>query len=263
LIIFVIAAAFGMIGFLYSFIDFTQPPHPVIALEPFKALTVQEIGGHFLFGFAPAIAASRNFKIGILVGLMALTIDADHLLNAVKLPVQGRLDHSIFFAILSTPLMGWLAVQVVNHNSSLLMSPNIRLKNNVSLIRRNSIQTKVTRDKTTTIATEHEQKHQKRKQKNIKSSSSSKRSSASDRDIFLQFSIFAIAAILSHIAYDIAIDNNDAKFPMLNPFYFGDIVLPRIAAIPIEAGAFLIIIIIAYSATIMRKNSSRSFANTH
>ncbi len=43
LIIFVLAAAFGMMGFLYSFIDFTQPPHQIIALEPFKDLTIQEM----------------------------------------------------------------------------------------------------------------------------------------------------------------------------------------------------------------------------
>ncbi len=233
LIIFVLAAAFGMMGFLYSFIDFTQPPHQIIALEPFKDLTIQEMGGHFLFGFAPAIAASRNLKIGILVGLMALTIDADHLLNAVKLPVQGRLDHSIFFAILSTPLIGWLAVQVVNHSSALLLLPN-RLKNADWAKKRDSnIQSKeVAIDEAKTITTDQNTKNNNSKNKN--------NANISDRYIFLQFSILTIAAILSHIAYDVATDE-DARFPLLNPFYFGQIFLPEVSAIPIEAAVFFLI----------------------
>lgn len=52
-----LASAFGLMGFLYSLIDLTQPSHKVVALEPFRALTVQEVGGHFLFGFIAGVGA--------------------------------------------------------------------------------------------------------------------------------------------------------------------------------------------------------------
>ena len=120
LTVIILASSFGLMGFLYSLIDLVQPAHQVIVVDPFKALTVQGIGGHFLYGFlAAAIAAGKNVKIGILVGLMALTIDADHILNMAKVSVQGRLDHSIVFAILSVPLIGLLATQIVQDKSNL------------------------------------------------------------------------------------------------------------------------------------------------
>lgn len=43
---------------------------------------------------------------------MALTIDADHLLNAAGADVQGRMSHSISFAILSSVLIGLIASQI-------------------------------------------------------------------------------------------------------------------------------------------------------
>jgi hypothetical protein len=49
---------------------------------------------------------SRNVKIGVMTGLMALTIDFDHLLSAVGLEIETRLAHSIPFAIMSCILIG-------------------------------------------------------------------------------------------------------------------------------------------------------------
>ena len=72
--------------------------------QPFQVPTVQGIGGHFLFGYAALF--SRNVKIGVLTGLMALTIDFDHLLSAVGLGNVTRLADSIPFAIMSRILKG-------------------------------------------------------------------------------------------------------------------------------------------------------------
>jgi hypothetical protein len=43
---------------------------------------------------------------------MALTIDSDHLLNIAGFHIQGRIDHSIPFAIVSSILMGFIADKV-------------------------------------------------------------------------------------------------------------------------------------------------------
>lgn len=236
LTIIVLASAFGLMGFLYSLIDFTQPPHKVVALEPFRAITVQEIGGHFLFGFVAAGATAvikRNLKVAILVGLMALTIDADHVLNVAKLPVQARLDHSVFFAILSVPAMGLLAIQIIQRNSSLvLLLPNKRERTNDN------------RNNKDPTSNNNYNENDDNKDNNAAivatSNQDPKERAALAKYIFIQFSVITIAAVLSHIAYDVFVDDY-ARFPLLNPLNFSQILIPRISAIPIEVAAFLII----------------------
>src|SRR5215831_7076584 len=97
---------FGALAFLYSFFGLLQhvTTHN-FQFQPFQVPTVQEIEGHFLFGYAAALF-SRNVKIGVMTGLMALTIDIDHLLSAVGLEIETRLAHSIPFAIMSCILIG-------------------------------------------------------------------------------------------------------------------------------------------------------------
>jgi hypothetical protein len=46
-----LAVIFGLLGFVYSFFGLLDSTKNIISLEPFHLLTVQEIGGHFLFGF--------------------------------------------------------------------------------------------------------------------------------------------------------------------------------------------------------------------
>jgi hypothetical protein len=94
--------AFGALAFLYSFFGLIQH---VTNTYNFQFQPFQEIGGHFLFGYAAALL-SRNVKIGVMTGLMALTIDFDHLLSAVGLDIETRLAHSIPFAIMSCILIG-------------------------------------------------------------------------------------------------------------------------------------------------------------
>jgi hypothetical protein len=48
----------------------------------------------------------------MLTGLMALTIDSDHLLNISGFQIEGRIDHSIPFAFLSSILMSIVASKI-------------------------------------------------------------------------------------------------------------------------------------------------------
>jgi hypothetical protein len=66
---------YGALGFLYSFLVYLTQQKNIISLKPFRLITVQEIEDHFIFGFIVSI------KAFILIGLMALTIDYDHILN--------------------------------------------------------------------------------------------------------------------------------------------------------------------------------------
>src|SRR5918911_4896251 len=106
-----ISIVYGMLGFTYSFFGLIQQSNTIVILEPFRLITLEELGGHFLFGAIIGIPA-RNIKIILLAGLMAISIDSDHLLNFAGFHVQGRPDHSIAFAVLSSLLMGLLASRI-------------------------------------------------------------------------------------------------------------------------------------------------------
>jgi len=107
LTIILIPLAFGALAFLYSFFGLVEHVANTydFQFQPFQVPSVQEIGGHFLFGCAAALP-SRSIKISVMTGLMALTIDFDHLLSAVGLENVTRSAHSISFAIMSCILMG-------------------------------------------------------------------------------------------------------------------------------------------------------------
>ena len=112
-IIIFISAIFGMLGFSYSFFGLIEPAEKTHQLETFRALSIQEIGGHFVFGFVVGLA-SRNLKMSVICGLMAITIDADHILNALAINIPPRTDHSVLFAGMSSVLMGIFAVKLRN-----------------------------------------------------------------------------------------------------------------------------------------------------
>jgi hypothetical protein len=195
-----LSVVFGTLGFLYSFLGLFEQTKNVVALEPFRLLTIQEIGGHFLFGFIVSLPL-RNLKIAILTGLMALTIDSDHLLNFSGLHIQGRIDHSIAFAILSSVIMGIIAAKVYFK-----------------------------------ISRERIEKAEERKGNNIFSILS--RSGCNS--FFIFFFFITLSAFISHIAYDVFVDDR-AKFPLLAPFSFSEFVIPRIYGLPIEAIGILIL----------------------
>lgn len=97
LIMISISLVFGLLAFLYSLLgSFEQ--YKNVNGPPMYAVDTQEIGGHFLFGFIVGIP-TRNLKIATLTGLMALTIDFDHLLFVAGSHIQSRIAHSILLLL--------------------------------------------------------------------------------------------------------------------------------------------------------------------
>jgi hypothetical protein len=221
-----LSVVFGTLGFLYSFFGLFEQTRNVVALEPFRLLTIQEIGGHFLFGFIVSLPL-RNLKIAILTGLMALTIDSDHLLNFSGLHIQGRIDHSIAFAILSSVIIGLIAAKVYF---------------------------KISRERT-------------EKTEEMKGNKIFSILSRSDcNSFFIFFSFITLSAFISHIAYDVFVDDR-AKFPLLAPFSFSEFVIPRIYGLPIEVTGFLILLLVylyyvhfCNSSIFSKSNGSYNFA---
>jgi hypothetical protein len=209
--IFLIASIFGALAFLYSFFGFlgnqTTP-----RLDVFGSLTPQEIGGHFLFGYIVGLP-TRNLKIAVFVGLMALAIDADHLLIAAGTDVQGRMSHSVSFAILSSVLIGLIASQIYR-----------------KMVRQNS---SITSSVVTSSAKIEEQ---------LAENANRRKNSAmiAKNSVFYMFLVITLAAYMSHIAYDVLVDLR-ANFPLLAPFNFHDIFIPPIYALPIEGSAILLV----------------------
>jgi hypothetical protein len=198
-IIILISLLFGALGFSYSFLGLLDHNQVIRPLEVFRILTVQEIGGHFVFGFLVGLP-SKKLSVALLTGLMALTIDADHFLNLAGFHIQGRIDHSIPFAISSAILVGVAATWI--SNSKILQFNKYE----------------------TILSLGYRSKHE---EDNNKSNSIFK------KDIFLQFLVITVAAFLSHIAYDVFVDDN-ARFPMFAPFLFTQYLIPQIFGLPIE-----------------------------
>ena len=197
---------FGALAFLYSFFGLVQSVANTYNFQfhPFQVPTVQEIGGHFLFGYAAALL-SRKVKIGVMAGLMALTIDFDHLLSAVGLGNVTRLAHSIPFAIISCILMGVFVSRFFKRSSTTRAEKVTPSAHSYSKeIRYSKDQNPIFTDK-----------------------------------IFSQFLIITLIAFLSHIAFDVFADEQ-ARFPLFAPFSFIEFMIPSVYALPIEAAAALI-----------------------
>lgn len=202
LTIILIPLAFGALAFLYSFFGLVEHVANTynFQFQPFQVPSVQEIGGHFLFGYAAALP-SRSIKIAVMTGLMALTIDFDHLLSAVGLGNVTRLAHSIPFAIMSCILMGVFVSRFFKTASTPrgASAPSYSKE-----IRYNEDQNSIFTDK-----------------------------------IFSQFLIITLIAFLSHIAFDAFVDEQP-RFPLFAPFSFNEFMIPSVYALPIEAAAALI-----------------------
>jgi len=220
--IIIISIVFGVMGALYSFFGLFQQTNQFIILEPFRLITAQELGGHLLFGALVAIP-SRNIKIILLTALMAVTIDSDHLLNIVGFHVQGRLDHSIFFAILSSILMGLVGSKIYHKISG----------GHTIIVLSHSVTDKSKR---------YEKVNLPEKNPHTATSSANNNNNTSKNNIQFSFLflIITMATFLAHIAYDTFVDNI-AEFPLLAPFSFAQIVIPRVYSLPIEASGFILI----------------------
>jgi NO-binding membrane sensor protein with MHYT domain len=152
------------------------------------SLTVQEIGGHFLFGFIPGLPF-RKLRLAVLCGLMALAVDADHLLNVAGFEVQGRVSHSIPFMVIASIMIGF----IVNSNATCSIQGN-----------------------TKQIATRSRRTP---KGANFIDDSRSHLQNTHMLNIFSQFLVITAAAVISHIAFDTYVDNH-AYFPLLVPFVY-------------------------------------------
>ena len=223
--IIMISLVYGALGSLYSFFGlFEQSNNNIIILEPFRLITFQELGGHFLFGAIVAIP-TKNIKIILLAGLMALTIDSDHLLNVAGFHVQGRLDHSILFAVLSSIVIGLIAGRIYH---------------------------KVWRGKTITTNTIYDlnrfRRYEKVDENNKKHTSNTKlidddhkhKKNNNNEQFSSLFFIITLAAFFSHIAYD-TFGDDKALFPLFVPFSFNEIFIPRMYSLPIEAAGFILV----------------------
>jgi hypothetical protein len=203
-----IALAFGGFAFLYSFVGFFSNEKNIKTFGV-GSLSPQEIGGHFLFGYVVALP-TRNLKMCVLTGLMALTIDSDHLLNAAGFDIQNRMGHSISFAILSSVLIGCFVSQIFQKvsvwNEKMPAEPSSRR------IEKKAVETN---DKLLLLRPEK-------------------------GGIFSLFLIITFASFMSHIAYDVFVDAG-ASFPLLAPLIFSDFFIPQIYALPIEGAAVLLV----------------------
>ena len=202
LTIILIALAFGALAFLYSFVGFFSNEINNIRTFGVGSLSPQEIGGHFLFGYLVALP-TRNLKMCVLTGLMALTIDADHLLNAAGFDIQSRMGHSVSFAILSSVMIGFIVSQIFQKES---------VWNEKSRVDKKAVEAN---GKLLLLRPEK-------------------------GSIFSLFLIITFAAFMSHIAFDVFVDAG-ASFPLLVPFIFSEFFIPQIYALPIEGAAVLLV----------------------
>ncbi len=204
-----IALAFGALAFLYSFVGFFSNEVNNIRNFGVGSLSPQEIGGHFLFGYVVALP-TRNLKMCVLIGLMALTIDADHLLNAAGFEIQSRMGHSVSFAILSSVLIWFIVSQIFQKVS--VWDEKMPTESSSSRIEKKAVDAK---NKLLVLPPEK-------------------------RSIFSLFLSITFAAFMSHITYDVFVDAG-ASFPLLAPFIFSDFFIPQIYALPIEGAAVLLV----------------------
>jgi hypothetical protein len=206
-----ISLGFGGLSFLYSFFDFLgTSSNNAGSYYVFNSLTLQEIGGHFLFGYVVALP-TRNLKLGILAGLMALALDTDHILAAVGGQLEGRIAHSISFAFLASVLIGMMASQM---NRRAQLGGGMRIPAVCTLS--GKIEKKVLENPQDLLL------------------------SAGRKKIFSQFLCITLAAFMSHIAYDVFVDTQ-AAFPLLVPFSFNVVLVPQIYALAIEGAAILLV----------------------
>jgi hypothetical protein len=228
--IFLIASIFGAFSFIFSFLGFFDNLPKTQIIDFRTSISPQEVGGHFLFGYMVALP-TRNLKIGVLAGLMALAIDTDHILNASGFQASIRLSHSISFSILASVLVGIIASQVFGSQS---------LGNRVT-----------TRTPTLGASSGNVRKKAMANPTEIHDSMSSVKTK-----IFFQFLVITLSAYMSHIAYDVFVDTR-ANFPLFAPFNFHDVLIPQIYALPIE-GAAILLVYLVYSITNRRSYHNKA-----
>lgn len=87
---------------------FVSPTPPVHLHEYSLPALTQEVVGHVLFGVTAAFV-TLNARLILLAGAESILIDADHVLPALNFSVEGRLAHSLSFAIVVALVLAYLA----------------------------------------------------------------------------------------------------------------------------------------------------------
>jgi len=88
----ILAASFSLIGLTL--------PSKIVQTNPVSVLSIQEVGGHVIWGLVVA-AASLSVRYIFLGGAFALLIDSDHLIGLAHIPAISRMSHSIAFGVLA------------------------------------------------------------------------------------------------------------------------------------------------------------------
>jgi len=102
-----VALVFGATAFGWSLLGFLSPITPQHFHEYTPVLLAWEVGGHVLFGLVAA-APTLDPSLALLCGAESIAIDSDHILAALDLPVEGRLAHSVSFALVAPILLSYL-----------------------------------------------------------------------------------------------------------------------------------------------------------
>ena len=85
-----LAASFSVIGIFL--------PEKVLQPSPVHMLTVEEVGGHIVWGLV-AGTVTINLRYFLLAGSFAILIDSDHLIGLWNIESVSRMSHSIAFGI--------------------------------------------------------------------------------------------------------------------------------------------------------------------
>lgn len=87
----------------FSFVGVILPQKGLIE-NPLPSFTIEEIGGHFLWGLA-AGAVTLCLRYTLIAGAFAVLIDSDHLIGLTPLEAIPRMSHSILFGAIALVIL--------------------------------------------------------------------------------------------------------------------------------------------------------------
>jgi hypothetical protein len=96
------------VSFLWSGLGFAFPTVAMHLHEYALPELAPEVSGHIAFGIIAAVPTFDASLIFFCAG-ESILIDSDHILSALNYPVDGRLAHSVFFAIFAATLISYVA----------------------------------------------------------------------------------------------------------------------------------------------------------
>lgn len=79
-------------------------PEKIMLVSPVDALSINEIGGHFLFGVLVA-SVTLSLRYILLSGLFAVLIDSDHWVGLFHFNGVARMAHSLLFGVISALIL--------------------------------------------------------------------------------------------------------------------------------------------------------------